>query len=440
MAWQAEYKKKLTTADAAVRAVESDMRVYVHANAAFPQVLLEALTRRSAQLRNVEMMHLLGIGEAFYNRPEFAESFRHNALFIGSNMRQAVEEGRADYVPVHLGEIESLFLDKKVELDVALLQVSKPDRHGYCSLGVAVETTLTAARCARIRIAQVNDQMPRTFGNTFMHINEFDAIVECSHPLPELILEEANEEECLIARHVASLITDGACVQVGIGLIPNAILPFLSDHKDLGIHTETLTESAIPLIEKGVINGFKKRINPNKIVLGFAMGTRSWYQYVDDNPLFDFEPNSYTNDPFIIAQNDNVVAINSAVEIDLTGQAVADSVGSRFVSGFGGQLDFMRGAARSRGGKPVLAITSTAKDGTVSRIVPQITKGAGVVTTRADAHYVVTEYGVAYLHGKNVRQRAEALIEIAHPKFREELSEQLRELGWGPKIFADTTR
>ena len=440
MAWQAEYKRKLTTADAAVRAVESDMRVYVHANSAFPQVLLEALTRRSGQLRNVEMMHVLGFGEAYYNRPEFAESFRHNALFIGSNMREAIAEGRADYIPVHLSEIEDLFRDKRVELDVALLQVSTPDRHGYCSLGVAVETTLTAARCARIRIAQVNDQMPRTFGNTFMHINEFDAIVECSHPLPELIQGEVTEEHRLIARHIAALITDGASVQVGIGLIPSAILPYLSEHKDLGIHTETLTESVIPLIEKGVITGARKQINPYKIVLGFALGTREWYEYVDDNPLFEFQPNSYTNNPFIIAQNDNVVAINSAVEIDLTGQAVSDSVGERFVSGFGGQLDFMRGAARSRGGKPVIAVTSTAKEGTISRIVPWIRNGAGVVTTRADAHYVVTEYGVAYLHGKNVRQRAEALIQIAHPRFREELSESMRERGWGPKVFADTAR
>jgi acyl-CoA hydrolase len=440
MGWQAEYKRKLTTADAAVCAVESGMRVYVHANAAFPEVLLEALTRRSGQLRNVEMMHLLGFGEAYYNRPEFADSFRHNALFIGSNMRQTVGDGRADYIPVHLGEIEDLFRDKSVELNVALLQVSTPDRHGYCSLGVAVETTLTAARCARIRIAQVNDQMPRTLGNTFMHINEFHAIVECSHPLPELFQGEVTEEHRLIARHVAGLINDGACVQVGIGSIPSAILPFLSEHKDLGIHTETLTESVIPLIEKGVITGARKQINPYKIVVGFVLGTREWYEYVDDNPLFEFQPNSYTNDPFIIAQNDNVVAINSAVEIDLTGQAVSDSVGGRFISGFGGQLDFMRGAARSRGGKPVIAVTSTAKDGSVSRIVPWIRNGAGVVTTRADAHYVVTEYGVAYLHGKNVRQRAEALIEIAHPKFREGLSESLRERGWGPRILADTAR
>lgn len=438
MGWQLEYQKKLMTADAAVRAIESDMRVYVHGNAAFPMVLLEALTRRTGKVRNVEMMHVLGFGEAYYNRPEFAESFRHNALFIGVNMRKTVQEGRADYIPVHLSEVEGLFLDHTVELDVALLQVSTPDRHGYCSLGVAVETTLTAARCARIRIAQVNDQMPRTFGNTFMHVNEFDALVECSYPLPELIQEPVSEDQMLVARRVATLIEDGACVQVGIGGIPNAILPYLIDRKNLGIHTETLTESAIPLIDKGVITGARKQIDPNKIVLGFALGNREWYEYVDDNPAFDFQPSSYTNDPFVIAQNENVVAVNSAIEIDITGQVVSDSVGGRFVSGFGGQLDFMRGAARSHGGKPIIAISSTAKNGTISRIVARIRSGAGVVTTRADVHYVVTEYGVAYLRGKNVRQRAEALIGIAHPKFREELSEHLREMGWGPKIFADT--
>jgi acyl-CoA hydrolase len=440
MAWEIEYRKKLMTADEAMRAVESDMRVYVHGNAAYPHVLLEALTHRAKQVRNVEVMHLLGFGDACYDRPEFAESFRHNALFIGGNLRKAVEEGRADYVPIHLGEIEDLFRSKSVELDVALLHVSTPDRHGYCSLGVAVETTLTAARCARIRIAQVNPQMPRTCGNTFMHVREFDAIVESSNPLPELIAEQTTEVQASIGRHVSTLIGDGACLQVGIGGIPNAILPYLGDHKDLGIHTETLSESAIPLIEKGVITGARKQINPHKIVLGFAMGTREWYEYVDDNPVFDFQPSSYCNDPFVIAQNENVVAINSAIEIDVTGQVVSDSVGTRFVSGFGGQLEFMRGAARSRGGKPVIAISSTAKNGTVSRIVPQIKSGAGVVTTRADVHYVVTEYGVAYLHGKNVRQRAEALIQIAHPQFREELNEHLRDMGLGPKVFAAAVR
>ena len=439
MGWQSEYQKRLMTAGEAMRAVQSNMRVYVHANSAFPAVLLEALTRRASAVSNVEVMHLLGFGEAFYNEPALADSLRHNALFIGANMRPAVAEGRADYIPVHLSDIEGLFTSGEVELDVALLHVSAPDRHGFCSLGVAVETTLTAARQAKVRIAQVNDRMPRTFGNTFMHVSEFDAIVECSQPLREMRPEESTEEQKIIARHVATLIDDGACLQVGIGGIPNAILPYLSDRKDLGVHTETLTESAIPLIDKGVITGARKQINPNKIVLGFALGTQEWYEYVDDNPLFEFQPSSYCNDPYVIAKNDNVVAINSAIEVDLSGQVVADSAGHRLISGFGGQVDFIRGAARSRGGKPVIALSSTTKHGG-SRIVSQIQQGAGVVTTRADVHYVVTEYGVAYLHGKNLRQRAEALIQIAHPRFREELTEQLRQRGWGSRMLANTAR
>jgi acyl-CoA hydrolase len=439
MPWQNEYQKKLMTADEALSAVQSGMRVYVHANSAFPAVLLEALTARAPHLRDVEVIHLLGFGDAFYNRPEFAESFRHNSLFIGGNMRQSIAEGRADYIPIHLSEIEALFVDGEVPLDVALLHVSAPDPHGYCSLGVAVETTLTAARKARRRIVQVNDRMPRTFGNTFMHVSEFDAIVECSSPLPELHPEESNEEQRSIARHVSTLIEDGACLQVGIGGIPNAILPFLADRRHLGVHTETLTDTAIPLIEKGVIDGHCKQINPNKIVLGFALGTQEWYEFVDDNPLFEFQPSSYCNDPFVISQNDNVVAINSAIEVDMTGQVVADSVGHRLISGFGGQLDFMRGAARSKGGKPIIALPSTTRNG-ASRIVPQLHEGAGVVTTRADVHYVVTEFGVAYLHGRNLRQRAEALIQIAHPRFHDELYEQLRQRGWGPRMFTAASR
>ncbi|MDR3763691.1 MAG: acetyl-CoA hydrolase/transferase C-terminal domain-containing protein [Acidobacteriota bacterium] len=441
MSWMDEYRKKLTTADAALRAVESDMRVYVHANAAFPGVLLEAMTRRASHVRNVEVTHLLGFGEAHYNRPELLESFRHNALFIGTNMRTAIRQGQADYVPIHLSEVEGLFTGGVMDIDVALLHVSPPDRHGFCSLGVAVETTLNAARCARIKIAQVNDRMPRTFGNTFMHVSEFDALVECSEELPEIPMEPPSEAQRQVAHRVAPLIEDGACLQIGIGGLPNAILPYLADRRNLGVHSETLTDSAIPLLEKGVITGSRKQIDPNKIVLGFVMGTRKFYEFVDDNPAFDFRPSSYCNDPFVIAQNDNVVAINSAVEIDLSGQVVSDSVGTRFVSGFGGQLDFMRGAARSRGGKPIIAITSTTgKNGEVSRIVPFIKQGAGVVTTRADVHYVATEYGVVNLHGKNVRQRAEALIEIAHPRFREMLSDELRKRGWGPDVMAGTTR
>lgn len=429
MSWESDYQKKLMAADEALRFVESDMRVYVQANAGFPQGLLQALARRGKDVRDVEVMHLLGFGEAHYTAPELSESFRHNAIFIGANMRSLMKEGRADYVPIHLSEIESLLRSGEANIDVALIQVTPPDRYGYVSMGVSVETSLTAARCARKVIAQVNRKMPRTLGNTFLHVREIDAFVEYDQELAELPPAESTEEQRAIAKHVAGLIEDGACLQTGIGGIPDAILPYLMDRKDLGVHTETLSEGAIPLIEAGVITGRRKQINPDKIVLGFAMGTRRLYEYIDDNPAFEFLPNEYTNDPFVIAQNDNVVAINSAVEVDVTGQVCSDSIGFSPISGFGGQLDFIRGAARSRRGKPIIALPSTAKNGTISRIVPVLTTGAGVVTTRADVHYVVTEFGTAYLHGKNVRQRMEALINIAHPNFREQLFEHGKKLG-----------
>lgn len=399
------------------------MRVYVQANCAFPLVLLEGLSRRGPYVQDVEVLHLLGFGPASYNTPELSSSFRHTAFFIGPNMRTAVNEGRADYIPIHLSEIEDLFESGAIEVDVALIHVSTPDRWGYCSMGVSVETSLYAARKAKYIIAQVNPRMPRTLGNTQVHVSEIDAIVEVIQELPEIPRAEISDEHKAIASHIAPLIEDGACLQTGIGSIPDAILPFLSDRKDLGVHTETLSEGAIPLIESGVITGRRKNINRNKIVLGFALGTRRLYDYVDENPTFEFQPNSYTNDPFIIAQNDHVVAINSALEVDVTGQVCSGSIGPRFYSGFGGQLDFIRGAARSKRGVPIIALPSTAKNGTISRISPMLTPGAGVVTTRADVHYVATEYGIAYLHGKTIRQRAEALIKIAHPKFRAELTE-----------------
>jgi 4-hydroxybutyrate CoA-transferase len=399
------------------------MRVYVQANCAFPLVLLEGLSRRGPYVQDVEVLHLLGFGSASYNTPELSSSFRHTAFFIGPNMRTAVNEGRADYIPIHLSEIEDLFESGAIEVDVALIHVSTPDRWGYCSMGVSVETSLYAARKAKYIIAQVNPRMPRTLGNTQVHVSEIDAIVEVIQELPEIPRADISDEHKAIASHIAPLIEDGACLQTGIGSIPDAILPFLSDRKDLGVHTETLSEGAIPLIESGVITGRRKNINRNKIVLGFALGTRRLYDYVDENPTFEFQPNSYTNDPFIIAQNDHVVAINSALEVDVTGQVCSGSIGPRFYSGFGGQLDFIRGAARSKRGVPIIALPSTAKNGTISRISPMLTPGAGVVTTRADVHYVATEYGIAYLHGKTIRQRAEALINIAHPKFRAELTE-----------------
>jgi len=415
----------------ALRCVESGMRVYIHGNSAYPQELVEALTERAPYVRDVEIVHLLGVGEATYCKPEYQGHFRHNAMFMGANIREAVNDGRADYTPIHLGEIETLFTSGQMPIDVALIQVSPPDAHGFCSLGVAVETTLTAAKCARRVIAQVNDQMPRTYGNSFIHVSEIDAFVEISRPLAEVSTKgEISEVQRAIARNVASLIDDGCTLQAGIGGIPDAILPFLTDRKDLGIHTEVLSDGAIPLIEAGVINCRKKTFRPNKIVLGFVLGSRKMYEFVDNNPLFDFEPNSFTNDPFNIARNDKMVAINSAIEVDLTGQVSSDSIGQYFYSGFGGQVDFMYGASRSKGGKPIIAIASTAKNDTMTRIVPMLKPGAGVVTSRALVRYVVTEYGIAYLHGKNIRQRAEALIQIAHPKFRNELYEHCERMKW----------
>ena len=315
-------------------------------------------------------------------------------------------------------------------LHVALLQLSPPDRNGFCSFGVGIDTSLTAAKCARFVVAQINDQMPRTYGDSFIHVNELGAIVESSRPLCAMKRAQVTELQTAIARNVASLIEDGAVLQTGIGGIPDAVLPLLMDRKDLGVHTELISDSAIPLIEAGVINGQRKNLKPRKIILGFVLGTKKLFDFIDENPVFEFHPSAYTNDPFRIAQNDRMVAINSAIEVDLTGQVCAESIGPNFYSGFGGQLDFVRGAARSKWGKPIIALPSTAKNETVSRIVPRLANGAGVLTTRADVHYVVTEHGVAYLHGKTVRQRAEALIQVAHPKFHNELFEYCERQRW----------
>jgi len=432
MPWNEDYKRKVMTASDAVRCIESGMRIWIHANSAYPQVLVDAMTERAPFVRDVEVCHLLAAGDANYTEPRYAKSFRHNALFMGAGIREAVNSGRADCVPIHLSEIEDLFISGQMPIDVCLIQVSPPDAHGFCSLGVAVETTLTAAKCARYVVAQVNDQMPRTYGNSFIHVNEIDAFVETSVPLVEAHKNETTDAFRAIAKYAASLIDDGCTLQTGIGGIPDAILPHLMDRKDLGIHTETLGDGAIPLIEAGVINGRRKTFHPNKILLGFVLGTRKLYNFVDDNPLFEFQPNAYINDPFNIARNDNMVAINSAVEIDITGQVCADSVGTKFLSGFGGQVDFIYGASRSKGGKAIIALASTAKNDSTSRIVPMLQPGAGVVTSRALVHYVITEYGIAYLHGRNIRQRAEALIQIAHPKFRNELYEFCERNNWLP--------
>ena len=430
MAWEAEYRSKLTTAAEAVRHIRSSMRVYIQPGCAEPEALVAALLERAPMVHDVEIVHLLTLGRADYVAPEMAGHFRHNALFIGKNVREAVNDGRSDYTPVMLSEVEALFESGAMPLNVALIQVSPPEAHGFCSFGVGVDTTLTAARVADYVIAQVNTEMPRTYGDSFIHVTDLDAIVEANQPLCELPPPEITPLHRAIARNVAALIDDGATLQLGIGGIPDAVLPFLMDRRDLGIHTELISDNAIPLIEAGVITGNRKSFKPRKIILGFVLGSRRLFTFVNENPIFEFHPSSYTNDPWLIARNDNMVAVNSALQIDLTGQICSDSIGTSFYSGIGGQVDFIRGAARSKGGKPIIALPSTAKDGTVSRIVPTLTAGAGVVTSRGAVRYVVTEHGTAYLHRKSIRQRAEALINIAHPKFRNELYEYCERTKW----------
>ncbi|MBZ5678966.1 MAG: 4-hydroxybutyrate CoA-transferase [Acidobacteriia bacterium] len=430
MSWEMDYKSKLKLADDALCLVESGMRVYIQPGCAEPETLVEALMRRAPELFDVEIVHMMTMGCAPYVAPEMAGHFRHNAMFIGSNVRAAVDEGRADYTPIYLSEIEALFESGAMPIDVALIEVSPPDSHGFCSFGVGVDTTLTAAKCARHVVAQINDQMPRTYGDSFIHVSDIDAFVESSRPLCALKRPPLTELNISIARNVAGLIEDGAVLQTGIGGIPDAVLPMLMDRKDLGVHSELVSDGVIPLIEAGVVTGARKNFKPRKIILGFALGTKNLFNFLDNNPIFEFHPTAYTNDPAFIARNDNMVAINSALEVDLTGQVCSDSIGNHFYSGIGGQVDFLRGASRAKGGKAIIAISSTAKNGTISRIAPMLSPGAGVVTSRGLIRYVVTEYGVAYLHGKSIRERAKSLIEIAHPKFRQELYEYCEKTKW----------
>jgi len=430
MSWETEYRQKLQAADDALRVLRSGMRVYIQPGNAEPETLVEALLRRGPFVHDVEVVHMMTLGSAGYVAPEMAGHFRHNAMFMGSNVRDAINDGRADYTPIYLSEIEELFETGAMPIDVALIQVSPPDSHGFCSFGVSIDTTLTAAKYAHFVIAQVNDEMPRTYGDSFIHISQIGAIVESSRPLRELPRAKITDLHVAIGRNVAGLIDDGAVIQTGIGGIPDAVLRFLMDRKDLGIHSELVSDGAIPLIESGVITGERKNFKPRKIILGFVLGTKKLFDFVDNNPEFEFHPTAYVNDPLLIARNDNMVAINAALQIDLTGQVCSDSIGRQFYSGIGGQVDFIKGASHSKGGKPIIALPSTAKDGTVSRIVPTLDPGAGVVTSRGLIRYVVTEYGVAYLHGKTIRDRAKALIEIAHPRFRDELYEYCERTKW----------
>ncbi|MEI6847347.1 MAG: acetyl-CoA hydrolase/transferase C-terminal domain-containing protein [Chlorobiaceae bacterium] len=420
-------KYVMLTAEDAVAEIKSGNRVFLHTAAATPQRLIEAMVARSGELRNVEIVSLHTEGEALYVKPEYRESFRMNALFVGRNIRSAVQHGDADAVPVFLSDVPSLFHNKILPIDVALVHVSPPDRHGYCSLGVSVDATLAAVRAAKLVIAQVNPNMPRTHGEALLHTSKIHAMVAVSDPLPEMPRHNLTEIEISIGRHVASIVEDGATLQMGIGAIPDATLAALSSHKNLGIHSEMFSDGVIDLVEKGVINGSKKRTHKETIVASFLIGTRRLYDFVDDNPFVEMLPSDYVNDTREIRKNPKVTAINSALEIDMTGQVCADSIGQKLYSGVGGQMDFIRGAALSERGKPIIALPSTTKHG-LSRIVPQLKLGAGVVTTRAHVQYVVTEFGVINLQGKNLRQRAEALASIAHPNFREEICRQAHAL------------
>lgn len=414
----------MVSAAEAVEVIQSGHRVYLHQGCAEPEPLVEAMTQRADELRDVEVIHMATMGRALYAAPEFEQSFRHNAFFIGANVRSAVQERRGDSMPIFLGEIEGLFLDGSMPIDVALLQTTPPDRNGFVSLGPSVDVSLTAAKVARHVIAITNPQMPRTHGDSYLHVSEIDTFVAGDFPLAELKARTPLEEHRAIARHVAALIPDGATMQMGIGAIPDAILQLLGNHKHLGVHSEMFSDGIIPLLEKGVIDNSQKKINPNKVVAGFVLGSRRLLDYIDDNPNFEFRQTRYTNSPFQIARNPKVCAVNAALEVDLTGQVCADSMGEMPFSGIGGQVDFIRGAARSEGGMPFICLPSTAKGGTLSRIVNHLKPGAGVTTSRGDVHWVVTEYGAVNLHGKNLRQRAELLISIAHPKFREELERE----------------
>jgi len=422
----ADYRSRITTPDEAVAAVQSGHRVYIHNGCAEPVELVKALTRRGPELRDVEVLHLATMGIADYSHPEYEGHFRTNALFIGGNVRQAVQEGRADYTPIFLSEVEGLFRSGALSADVCLLQCTPPDHYGYMSLGPSVDISITVAQCARRVIVEINDQVPRALGDAFLHVSRVNAFIETSHPLVEYQSQEVTDLHRAIARNVAALIPDGATIQTGIGGIPEATLGLLRDRQDLGIHSEMVPDGAVGLIQAGVINNERKTIHPHKVIAGFVLGTKMLFDFIDNNPIFEFHPSAYCNDPFVIAQNDCMVAINSAIEVDLTGQVCSDSMGHAMYSGIGGQVDFLRGAARSKGGLPIITLPSTAKNGAVSRIVPELQPGAGVVTSRGDVHYVITEHGVAHLYGKTLRQRAEALIQIADPKFRDELEDFAR--------------
>ncbi|MDX1279150.1 acetyl-CoA hydrolase/transferase family protein [Oceanihabitans sediminis] len=418
---------KSVSAEEAVKVIKSNNRVYIQAAAAAPQALIQAMTARHEELRNVEVCHLHTEGEAPYANPELRDSFHVNSFFIGKNVRHTLKAGNGSYTPVFLSELPLLFKRNIIDLDVALIQVSVPDKHGYCSLGVSVEATLAAIDNATYVIAQVNDQMPRTHGVGIIHVSEIDLLVESNQPLPAHDMVKPSEIENKIGNYVASLIEDRSTLQMGIGSIPNAVLTRLTNHKDLGLHTEMFSDGVIDLILSDVINGNYKGVNRGRALTTFLMGSKRLYDFVDDNPFVEMQVSNYTNDVSNIRKNPNMVAINSAIEVDLTGQVCADSIGAHMYSGVGGQMDFIRGASLSEGGKAIIALPSVTKNG-ISRIVSTLKPGAGVVTTRSHVHYIVTEYGIANLYGKTIQQRVKALVNIAHPDHREAIDKEYFEL------------
>ncbi len=426
--WREKYAKKITSRECALSRIPRGAKIFIGSACGEPQHLVEGLIEHGSMIADAEILHILTLGVAPYADKKFSTLFRHNAFFIADNTREAVREGRADYTPVYLSELPDLFKNRKIRLDAALVQVSPPDRHGFVSLGISVDVTRAAAECARYVIAEVNENMPRTLGYSFLHVSQIDAFVEHTSPLIEYASPAADETAMRMARIIAQLVEDGSTIQIGIGAIPNAVVPSLMSKNDLGVHTEMFSDWMMDLVEAGVVTNRKKSIHKGKSITSFCMGTKRLYDFIDNNPMISIHPSEYTNDPFVIRQNDKMVSINTAVEIDLTGQVCSDSIGHLFHSGIGGQVDFVRGASRSKGGKAIIAIASTAKSGEKSTIVPFLEEGAGVVTTRGSVRYVVTEWGYADLHGMTIRERALALINLAHPKFREWLLDEAKRL------------
>jgi acyl-CoA hydrolase len=418
---------KYSSAEDAVKLIESNERVFIHGGAATPNLLIQAMTARHEELRNVEIVHLHTEGEPIYAREEYKQSFHVNSFFVGANLRKYVDHSNVQYIPIFLSEIPALFRRGAMPLETAIIQVSYPDKHGFCSLGVSVDIANAAVEMAKKVIALVNPGMPRSHGDGQIHFSKFDAAVYTEEPIFQLEDQKTSPVDLAIGKNVASIVEDGATLQLGIGGIPGAVLQFLTNHKDLGIHTEMFTDAVLPLVESGVINGRLKKRHPGKIVSTFAMGTQKLYDFIHDNPMVAMLDAAYVNDTAVIRRNDKVTAINSAVEIDLSGQVCADSIGSNVISGVGGQMDYIRGASLSEKGKPIIALSSMTAKG-VSKIVPALKEGAGVVTTRAHVHYVITEYGIADLYGKNISQRAKLLIDIAHPDHRESLERRAFDL------------